>query len=668
MQAAAYTATHAAAMAHPTVVAAAVASMAAEPVAKAEYALPTVEELTAHCTIRYVTLGEMFRSVYNVRPQADDMETDVQELLALIRAQGVLQNLIGFEEIIDGVKTGRIGIVAGDRRMTCVRILIESGEWPEDFKIPVMIIMESEAIAVSLAENSGRKKMHHADISHAMLNLHRIGASVQDIALCYGVEELVVRKRLKLANISPVLFKLYRADELSYEQMAAYALTDDHAKQEAAHTTLGNRAYPHDIRRMLTDDKVSVSDYMVKFVGLEEFEKAGGIVERDLFSDNDSGYISDLVLLNKLVLEKMKPEVKKLKKTGVAWIESRAVMTDADIAQYKNVRVVHREATAAEAEELAALENQMNACGDSMELLANNDEEESEEYQALDKQYQEMDARCDAIREGFSTPVPEDVALAGAVVYLKWGKVQVLRNVIRPDDHEKMITLADAGGTSSGAAKKIKPVHSDALTKNLTSHRTLALQAELMQRPDVAIVVATHAMVCREFSHALNLYSDQGLSGVRIERPMIDAEANSGKAAEAIDVQRAALLELMPKKTSAIELFDWLKEQEQPVIWKLFAYCTARSVDATLSSETTKSAAFVQMAKALDLNMTKWWTANDTSYFGRVNKDRMAKVVAEVVNVDAAKPIEKMKKGEAAKACTALLNETGWLPEMLRVA
>ena len=42
----------------------------------------------------------------------------------------------------------------------------------------------------------------------------------------------VVRQRLKLAAASPKLLDLYVAEELSSEQLMAFCVTDDHARQQ----------------------------------------------------------------------------------------------------------------------------------------------------------------------------------------------------------------------------------------------------------------------------------------------------------------------------------------------------------------------------------------------------------------------------------------------------
>ena len=61
------------------------------------------------------------------------------------------------------------------------------------------------------------------------------------------------------------------------------------------------------IRRQLTEGAVRASDKRAQFVGLDAYEAAGGIVMRDLFEDDDGGWLQDPALLDRLVAEKLAP-------------------------------------------------------------------------------------------------------------------------------------------------------------------------------------------------------------------------------------------------------------------------------------------------------------------------------------------------------------------------
>ncbi|WP_147394117.1 hypothetical protein [Paraburkholderia sp. BL23I1N1] len=50
------------------------------------------------------------------------------------------------------------------------------------------------------------------------------GKSIEYIAALFRISPLVVRRRLKLANVSPKLLELFRNDEMKIEQVTALAL------------------------------------------------------------------------------------------------------------------------------------------------------------------------------------------------------------------------------------------------------------------------------------------------------------------------------------------------------------------------------------------------------------------------------------------------------------
>ena len=82
-----------------------------------------------------------------------------------------------------------------------------------------------------------------------------------------------------------------------------FAVTTDHARQEQVGEAL-QRSYsqePYQIRRLLTERTIRASDKRVLFVGLEAYEAAGGGVMRDLFQQDDGGWLQDPALLDRLI-------------------------------------------------------------------------------------------------------------------------------------------------------------------------------------------------------------------------------------------------------------------------------------------------------------------------------------------------------------------------------
>jgi len=86
--------------------------------------------------------------------------------------------------------------------------------------------------------------------------------AIEEIAARFFVSAQVVRQRLKLAAARPKLLDFYVAEEMSLEQLMAFTVSEDHARQEQVWESL-SRAFnkePHTIRRMLTEGAIKTSD------------------------------------------------------------------------------------------------------------------------------------------------------------------------------------------------------------------------------------------------------------------------------------------------------------------------------------------------------------------------------------------------------------------------
>src|SRR5260370_25221715 len=75
------------------------------------------------------------------------------------------------------------------------------------------------------------------------------------------------------------------------------------------------------MRRRLPGRAVRGSGRRARFVGPEGYEAAGGVVLRDLFEDDDGGWLEDVVLLDRLATEKLAAAAEKIAIEGWKWIE-----------------------------------------------------------------------------------------------------------------------------------------------------------------------------------------------------------------------------------------------------------------------------------------------------------------------------------------------------------
>ncbi len=117
------------------------------------------------------------------------------------------------------------------------------------------------------------------------------------------------------------------------------------------------------------------------------------------------------------------------------------------------------------------------------------------------------------------------------------------------------------------------------------------------------------------------------------------------------------------------DLFDWLLGCSRDELLALLALVAATSVDAV--QRKTDSAHFLRishgdvLARALQLDMARWFTPTAENYFARVNRAQILAAIDEAKG-DHAPALDKLKKTELASRAEQMLAGTSWLPEPLR--
>ena len=167
-----------------------------------------------------------------------------------------------------------------------------------------------------------RAPLHPLDQFRAFQALREKGQSEEEIAAVFFVAVSVVKQRLRLAAVSPRLLDVYAEDEMTLEQLMAFSVSPDHERQEQVWEAI-QRSYnkePYQIRRMLTEGAVRASDKRAQYAG-EDYVAAGGAVMRDLFQQDDGGWLQDTGLLARVVAEKLERDAEALRAEGWKWVE-----------------------------------------------------------------------------------------------------------------------------------------------------------------------------------------------------------------------------------------------------------------------------------------------------------------------------------------------------------
>jgi ParB family chromosome partitioning protein len=226
------------------------------------------------------------------------------------------------------------------------------------------------------------------------------------------------------------LLDAYTADKLSLDQVMAFTVSGDHARQEQVFERLKTACSkePYVIRRLLTEGAVRASDKRARFVGVEAYESAGGIVLRDLFQGDGGGWLQDVGLVDRLTAERLEREAAAIQAEGWHWLEVAPDFPYGHSFGLRRLRGEEVPLTAAEAAEQAALQAEY----EQLEAAHAQDESMPDE---VDRRLTEIETRLAALEERPVTFDPAEIARAGAFVSIDGdGGLLVERGYVRPED------------------------------------------------------------------------------------------------------------------------------------------------------------------------------------------------------------------------------------------
>lgn len=637
---------------------AAAATIGASAVAVESVTVPEVAPYELHL----IPLSRLRPSRRNVRQSGS---TAIPELAASIARVGLLQNLT-VTAMPDGAW---FEVVAGRRRLAALKLLVKRRKLAKDHPVPCLLVPDTSARTVSLSENVQREAMSPVDELFAWKALVAEGRSLEDIAADFGVTPLVVKRRLRLANVSPRLLADYQQGAVSLEQLMALAITDDHAAQEAAFYEVPQwQRSPESLRDHLTRDEVDACrDALARFVGVEAYEAAGGGIRRDLFADEQKGvFLTDAALLEKLARDRLTDAAESVRAEGWGWVDITPRVSSAELHTFQRARRSRREPTKAEAKRIEKLEAEQARL--QVKLDSEDDDLSDEGAQALHEDLDRLGDELDAVEQSLVLYEPGVVSKAGAVVSVDpMGAVVVHRGLLRIEQ-VKALRAQERPTPNEHAGEEGEPAEaptsrgglSEKLVRRLSAHRTAALQAEVARHPRIALVALVHQLTQRVIlgGYGAAPVNISATPQNRLEQhapDVMDAPASQGL--RAVQEAWAARLPEDPKA-----LFAELLSLEQEELLSLLALCVGLTVSAIAHREDEAPAAL--LAQAVGLDMHGWWTPTAAGYFDHVSKARTLEAV-QVFAPDEVQRLAKLKKAQIASEAERLAAGSGWLPQML---
>ena len=648
-----------------------------------------VQKITLSAS-RDIPFNKLVLSQSNVRRVKAGVS--IEELAEDIARRTLLQSL-NVRPVLDaeGKETGMFEIPAGGRRYRALELLVKQKRLAKTAPVPCVVREGGIAEEDLLAENVQRVALHPLDQFRAFQAVRDKGLGEEEIAARFFVTLTVVKQRLRLAAVSEKLLEVYAEDGMTLEQLMAFTVNGDHARQEQVWEGLSrsHNREPYYIRRQLTDGAVRASDRRARFVGVEAYEAAGGIVMRDLFQHDEGGWLQDPALLDRLAIEKLQTEAEALQAEGWKWISVAPDFPYGHTAGLRRLVGATVDLTEDERASFVALQAENEAL--------------EEQYAEADELPDEIDQRLGEIETALAAfdnrPVTyeqAEIARAGAFVSIdSEGALRIERGFVRPEDEAPVesvtgdesdapriagsdsvvqgavITIGGAQNSDADTSEEddaIRPL-SDRLVTELTADRTLALRDALANEPNVAFQAVLHALCLSAFyRHSSNscLEITAKNSGFSAQAPGL-AETTSARA---IDARHEQWAKRLPENSA--DLWDALTAFDRENKTALFAHCAALTVNVVKEPWNRRPDAFAhgdQLARAVDLDMAAaGWRPTVENYLGRVPKVRIIEAVREAKGEHSARLIEHLKKADMAREAERLLDGARWLPEPLRVA
>lgn len=646
----------------------------------------------------------------NVRRIANGQS--IEDLADDIAHRGLLQSL-SVRPILDeaGAEAGRYEVPAGGRRFRALEHLVKTKRMVKSVKVPCIVRAADSAISAtedSIAENTMREALHPLDQFRAFKALSDAGMPPADIAARFFVTETIVRQRLRLAGISPVLLEAYGAGEMTLERLMAFSVTEDAARQVRVWEALSKCGSVSNwsIRQALTESTVGIGEARAVFVGEEAYVAAGGGVLRDLFAERGNGWFQDADLLNRLAEAKLASFSETIAVEGWKWIEVSLTLGHARTYGLRTLRT-YSELDEAEEAAFEAAVAEYDSLNDQYGYGDDVPTEIAERLTALEGEIAAFEARANIYD-------PADIAIGGVFVTLDYdGRPSVRRGYVRPEDERPVETETptgepgapvDAGaGTGTGAegqtpvppmaggaappapsvlravitigggtAATAEPEDTDRPLSEqhrteLTTYRTIALREALADDPEAAFIAVLHAMVIRVIVNGYRTGSCLEVSTASARADHTVQGLDAFRPATALDGKREAWAKRLPSEQGEIweALIDLAPEQRT----ELFALCAGLSVNAMHTPFDRRPEALPhadRLAQLVGLDLTRDWKPTAANYFNRVTKTRILAAVREAKGEDTARLLDSLKKGEMAREAERLMADTGWLPEILR--
>ncbi|MBO9579521.1 MAG: ParB/RepB/Spo0J family partition protein [Sphingobium sp.] len=620
----------------------------------------------------------------NVRKHSN-ADADAQFEAHLGEAGIVLQNLIG---VPIKRRKGHYNIYAGGRRLSRTLANIEKGVLPNDFQVPVMVVPSSEdAISMSLAENFFQLAMNPADACTAFRTIiEKEKKTPADIAKRFSITEKFVEGRLRLANLAEPVFEALAKGDITLDIAKAYAKTSDTVRQAAVFESLAGTYYANntgEIERQVTAGSYNGGHPKALLVGRDAYLAAGGIIDRDLYSDAESELWTNKELVDELAERTLAEAAEAIRqREGFAEVRTLAsthLPYTATIGLRRIEGVLPPLSEEQEARKVA-IEAEIDEIEEAASDVDEYSDEQLEKIGALEEELGEIVDR---------QPVYEPEQRSKALAYVVIGEdgqptVQETLFIAPTDEDEDDEAIDDEAG-DDGADENAqaetdtprKPKLSSKLIDRLAAMRTELVALHVANDPHLAMDLGTFIMV----ETAQRKYGAYDLAST-LKAPEPDSRIGNfvteTAAAEAWAKLDGDLDRSWLDTGDVVARFDAFRALDEDMRASWFAWAIARTLEPV--NDHDSGAKFLRhIGRSLDIDVARWWRPTARNFFDGVTRPWILDLFGEIGGAElksrygAAKKADLAASAEKIFAGTAIIEAElrdkvlTWLPEPMRI-
>lgn len=626
--------------------------------------------------IQSVKLAKLRLSASNVRT-APDAALLIEPFAADLEARGVLQNLL-----VSPVarSRGMFEVFDGGRRLRALNMLVERGVIdPEQYDVPVRVLKGDNA---ELTETSLAVSFHHLKLSpteecRAFQHFLAGSTDIDAVAKRFGVTRRFIDGRLRLADLAEPIFTALAENKITLDMAKAYASTASHEAQLSAWNTYGSSSYHNadSIRRIIATDMMRADDPIALLVGAEAYEAAGGVIDRDLFSDAREKWRNPEIART-LAAAIMEAEATRIGEgRGLAWIRPIATHSiwDATRGLYK-INLPEQPMRLEEAERAEQIEQRMAVLHDEMQ----NEELADDVFTAMETENDALSAELEALDNRPVFMPPELASKVGAFLTLAQNGTMVLTEsyysetpitvtVVEPDAVEGDVEggqgdgdgegqgdandVADRGiqaptfrieeGTPTpakgGSDKVVEPDNaapggkalSQVLSDQLAMQRRDVLGAALIGAPGLALDYLLFAMIDERSGTSANVGTT--IRANRPQDPILFTNMPKARARDYLTEVHEGLDVSWRASDHQVVRFEAFRALDDEVKTAWLAYIVATSLEAKISYGTNElNPMHGRLATILDIDVASWWRPTSENFFDRVSKGSLISLLHEV--------------------------------------